>query len=85
MFKFDSVHGRYKGTVEIKDDKLIIDGKAITVFGEKDPASIAWSSVGAEYIVESTVCYFKSSALFALCSLGFQRVSSPLLTKLRLT
>ncbi|KAF9074471.1 glyceraldehyde-3-phosphate dehydrogenase [Rhodocollybia butyracea] len=54
MFKFDSVHGRYKGTVEIKDDKLIIDGKAITVFGEKDPASIAWSSVGAEYIVEST-------------------------------
>jgi glyceraldehyde 3-phosphate dehydrogenase len=54
MFKYDSVHGRYKGTVEAKDGKLIIDGKSITVFAEKDPANIQWGSVGAEYIVEST-------------------------------
>jgi len=54
MFKYDSVHGKFKGTVEVKDGKLVIDGKQITVFGEKDAAAIAWSSVGAEYIVEST-------------------------------
>jgi glyceraldehyde 3-phosphate dehydrogenase len=54
MFKFDSVHGRFQGSIEAKDGKLVIDGKALTVFGEKDPANIAWSSAGAEYIVEST-------------------------------
>jgi len=54
MFKFDSVHGRFKGTVEVKDGKLIIQGKPITVFGEKDPSVIPWGSVGADYIVEST-------------------------------
>lgn len=55
MFKYDSVHGNFKGTVEQKDGKLWIQGKPITVFGERDPAAIAWGSVGAEYIVESTV------------------------------
>jgi len=54
MFKYDSVHGRFKGTVEAKDGKLIINGQAVTVFAERDPAAIAWSSTGAEYIVEST-------------------------------
>jgi glyceraldehyde 3-phosphate dehydrogenase len=55
MFKFDSVHGRFKGTVEMKDDKLMIEGKPITVYAEKDPASIPWKDTGAEYIIEATV------------------------------
>lgn len=54
MFKFDSVHGRFKGTVEAKDGKLYIAGKPVHVFNEKDPATIKWGAVGAEYIVEST-------------------------------
>ncbi|KAK4048415.1 hypothetical protein OIV83_004761 [Microbotryomycetes sp. JL201] len=54
MFKYDSTHGRYKGTVETKNGKLIIDGHEIAVFNEKDPASIPWGQAGAEYIVEST-------------------------------
>ncbi|RXW20144.1 hypothetical protein EST38_g5709 [Candolleomyces aberdarensis] len=54
MFKYDSVHGRFKGTVEAKDGKLVINGKPVTVFAERDPANIQWSSTGAEYIVEST-------------------------------
>ena len=54
MFKYDSTHGRFKGTVEAKDGKLFIEGKPITVFAEKDPANIKWGSAGAEYIVEST-------------------------------
>lgn len=55
MFKFDSVHGRFKGTVEAKDGKLIINGKPVTVFAEREPAAIQWGSAGADYIVESTV------------------------------
>jgi glyceraldehyde 3-phosphate dehydrogenase len=55
MFKFDSVHGRFKDSVEAKDGKLYIAGKPIIVFGQKDPAAIPWGSVGADYIVESTV------------------------------
>ena len=55
MFKYDSVHGRFKGTIEAKDGKLIVNGKPVTIFGERDPAAIPWSSAGAEYIVESTV------------------------------
>jgi len=54
MFKYDSTHGRFKGTVEAKDGKLVINGKAVTVFNERDPANIKWSDAGAEYVVEST-------------------------------
>lgn len=54
LFKYDSTHGRYKGQIEAKDGKLILNGKEIAVFGEKNPADIKWSAVGAEYVVEST-------------------------------
>jgi len=54
MFKYDSTHGRFKGSVKAENGKLIIDGHAVTVFAEKDPAAIKWKSTGAEYIVEST-------------------------------
>jgi len=54
MFKYDSTHGQYKGEVTVADGKLVIDGKAITIFNEKDPAAIPWASAGATYVVEST-------------------------------
>ncbi|KAF9480267.1 glyceraldehyde 3-phosphate dehydrogenase [Pholiota conissans] len=54
MFKYDSVHGRFKGTVEAKDGKLIINGKALSVFAERDPSAIPWGSAGADYVVEAT-------------------------------
>ncbi|KAM6495288.1 glyceraldehyde-3-phosphate dehydrogenase [Amanita muscaria] len=54
MFKYDSVHGRFSGSVETKDGKLWINQKPIAVFQERDPAQIPWGSAGAEYIVEST-------------------------------
>ncbi|KZV95760.1 glyceraldehyde 3-phosphate dehydrogenase, partial [Exidia glandulosa HHB12029] len=54
MFKYDSVHGRFKGKVETKDGKLWIEGKPIEVFAEKDPAQIPWGKVNADYVVEST-------------------------------
>jgi len=54
MFKYDSTHGQYKGEVKVEDGKLVIDGHAITVFAERDPANIDWAGAGAEYVVEST-------------------------------
>lgn len=54
LFKFDSTHGRFKGTVTAEDGALVVNGKKITVFSERDPANINWASAGAEYIVEST-------------------------------
>jgi len=54
LLRYDSVHGRYHGKVEGKDGKLVVDGKPITIFAEKDPAAIGWSKVGADYVCEST-------------------------------
>jgi len=54
MFKYDSTHGRFKGDVHSDGQHLVINGKKISVFGERDPANIPWDSTGATYIVEST-------------------------------
>lgn len=60
MFKYDSTHGRYQGTVEIKDGKLVVDGQNIDVYNERDPANITWSKSGADYVVESTGVFTKT-------------------------
>ncbi|XP_022798778.1 glyceraldehyde-3-phosphate dehydrogenase-like [Stylophora pistillata] len=54
MFKFDSTHGRFKGTVEAKDGKLVINGNPISVHAKRDPSEIQWGADGAQYVVEST-------------------------------
>jgi len=54
MFKYDSTHGRFNGTVEEKEGKLVINGQEITVFSERNPAAIKWGSAGADIVVEST-------------------------------
>src|SRR5574344_1407569 len=54
MLKYDSTHGRFKGTVEVKDGQLIVNGKAIRVTAERNPADLKWDEIGAEYVVEST-------------------------------
>ena len=54
LAKYDSTHGRFNGTVEAKNGKLVVNGKEITVFACRDPAEIAWGAAGAEYVVEST-------------------------------
>ena len=54
MLQYDTVHGRFQGTAEHKGGKLVINGKEIAFFAEKDPANIGWGAVGADYVVEST-------------------------------
>lgn len=54
MFKYDSTHGKFKGEVTAHENKLVVNGKEIAVYTEKDPANIPWGKLGAEYVVEST-------------------------------
>src|SRR5919202_7109725 len=54
LLKYDSILGPFPGTVEATDDGLVVDGKELRVFSERDPADLPWSDVGAEVVVEST-------------------------------
>lgn len=54
MLKYDSTHGRFSGTVEVKDGNLVVNGQTIRVTAERNPADLKWGDVGAEYVVEST-------------------------------
>jgi len=54
LFKYDSNYGSYPGTVEIAENDLVIDGKKIRVFAEKDPANLHWADLGVQLVIEST-------------------------------
>jgi len=54
LLKYDSVCGKFDGTVSVKDGSLIINGKPVKVFSERDPNNLDWSSLGAQVVVEST-------------------------------
>jgi len=54
LFKYDTVFGRYAGTVEAKEDALTIDGKDIKAFAEKDPAKLPWKDLGVQVVIEAT-------------------------------
>ena len=54
MLKYDSVHGRFKGTVEVDGNTLVVNGKKIRLTAVKDPATLAWGEVGADIVVEAT-------------------------------
>ncbi len=54
MLQYDSVHGRFGGKLEVKDGKLVVNGKSIRLTAEKDPAALKWGDLGADVVVEST-------------------------------
>jgi glyceraldehyde 3-phosphate dehydrogenase len=54
MLKYDSVHGAFDGTVEVKDGVLFVNGNAIRITAERDPSKLKWDEVEAEYVIEST-------------------------------
>ena len=74
MLKYDSVHGRFDGTVEVKGDKLVVNGHEIRVTAEKDPANLKWNEVGAEYIVESTGLFLTKEKAQAHIDAGAKKV-----------
>jgi glyceraldehyde 3-phosphate dehydrogenase len=74
MLKYDSTHGRFKGTVEVKEGKLIVNGKAIRVTAEKNPADLKWNEVGAEYVVESTGLFLEKAKAQGHIDAGAKKV-----------
>src|SRR6478735_7079648 len=74
MLKYDSTHGRFNGTVEVKDGKLVVNGNAIRVTAEKDPANLKWNEVEAEYVVESTGLFLDQASASKHITAGAKRV-----------
>jgi glyceraldehyde 3-phosphate dehydrogenase len=74
MLKYDTVHGRFSGTVEVKDGKLIVNGLPIRVTAEKNPADLKWGEVGADYVVESTGLFLTKEKCEAHIQAGAKRV-----------
>jgi glyceraldehyde 3-phosphate dehydrogenase len=74
MLRYDTVHGGFKGTVEVKDGKLVVNGNAIRVTAEKDPANLKWNEVGAEYVIESTGLFLSRDKAEAHLKAGAKRV-----------
>jgi glyceraldehyde 3-phosphate dehydrogenase (phosphorylating) len=54
LLRYDSVHGRYPGAVDVSDNGLVVDGQEIQVFSERDPAALPWAELGVDIVVEST-------------------------------
>ncbi len=74
MLKYDSVHGRFDGTVEVVDGSLVVNGNKIRVTSEKDPANLKWNEVGAEYVVESTGLFLTREKAEAHLKAGAKKV-----------
>ena len=74
MLKYDTQHGQFKGTIEIDGNDLIVNGKRVKFYQEKDPSNIPWSESGAQYIVESTGVFTTSEKASAHLKGGAKKV-----------
>ena len=74
LFKYDSTFGVYPGTVEGKDKALVINGKEIKVFSEKDPAALPWKDLGVDIVVESTGRFTEAAKAGAHLTAGAKKV-----------
>lgn len=74
LLKYDSTHGRFKGTVEVKDGNLVVNGNSIRVTSEKNPANLKWGEIGADYIIESTGIFLTKDTAQAHIDAGAKKV-----------
>ena len=74
MLRYDTVHGQFKGTIETKGDKLVVNGKEIAVYASMNPAEIPWKDCGAEYVVESTGVFTTTEKASAHLEAGAKKV-----------
>ena len=74
MLKYDSVHGRFDGTVEVSGGNLIVNGKTIRITAERNPADLAWSDVGADLVIECTGFFLTEESCQAHIEAGAKKV-----------
>ena len=74
MLKYDSVHGKFNHDIAVDGNYMIVDGKKIRVFAEKDPAAITWGELGAEVVVESTGFFLTEELASAHIKAGAKKV-----------
>ena len=74
MLRYDSTHGRFHGDVRVENGQLVVNGKAIRITAERDPANLRWGDVGAEYVLESTGFFLTDESARAHISAGARRV-----------
>ena len=74
MVKYDTIHGKFDGCVKAENGKLVVNGKEISVFAEKDPSQIGWGTVQAEYVVESTGVFCTTEKASAHIKAGAKKV-----------
>ncbi|MBD3633894.1 MAG: type I glyceraldehyde-3-phosphate dehydrogenase [Methylophaga sp.] len=74
MLKYDSVHGRFDGEVEVKDGHLVVNGKTIRVTAERNPADLKWDEVGAELVIECTGFFLTEESCQAHIDAGAKKV-----------
>ncbi|MCC2607281.1 type I glyceraldehyde-3-phosphate dehydrogenase [Planctobacterium marinum] len=74
MLKYDSTHGRFKGTVEVEGGQLIVNGKPIRITAERDPANLAWGDLDTDVVVESTGLFLTDETARAHIKAGAKKV-----------
>jgi len=74
MLRYDTIHGKFDGTIAIENGNLVVNGAVIRVTAEKDPANLKWDEVGAEYVVESTGLFLTKEKAEAHLTAGAKRV-----------
>jgi glyceraldehyde 3-phosphate dehydrogenase len=74
MLKYDTMHGKFDGEVSSTENSIVVNGKAIPVYAERDPANIPWGKLGAEYVVESTGLFLTKEKAQAHITAGAKKV-----------
>jgi len=74
LLKYDSLHGRYAGQIETDGEQLVIDGRVVHIFNERDPAALPWAELGVEVVLESTGFFTDGDKTRAHLDAGAQRV-----------
>ncbi len=74
MLRYDTVHGQYQGEIKYTEDAIIVNGKEVKFYAEKDPANIPWGACGADYVVESTGVFTTTETASAHIKAGAKKV-----------
>jgi len=74
MLKYDSIHGQFKGEIGHTDSSIIVNGKEVKVYSEKDPSKLPWGELGVDYVVESTGLFTTTEKASAHLAAGAKKV-----------